>query len=197
MKTGSGRMPSFQASLSESDRTSITGFLLDNEVKTLELRTAKKAPGSTELASDFPYRPLYLRRIWKVLNDQNGYPGIKPPWGTLNAIDIKTGEYLWRVPFGEYPELTKKGVPTTGTASYGGPLVTKSGLLFIAATKDEKIRAFDKKTGKIIWEYQLPAGGFATPITYEVDGKQYIVIAAGGARGQKPGGYYIAFALPN
>ncbi|MDB5112830.1 MAG: pyrrolo-quinoline quinone [Mucilaginibacter sp.] len=196
LKTGSGRMPSFKTSLSDQDRNSIVGFLLNNEVKLPNLLTAKTAPGSKEVASDFPYRPLYVKRIWRVLTDKNGYPGVKPPWGTLNAIDLKTGNYLWRVPLGEYPELVKKGIRNTGTPNYGGPLVTASGLLFIAGTKDEKIRAFDKKTGKVIWEYQLPAGGFATPITYEMNGKQYIVIAAGGARGQKPGGNYVAFALP-
>jgi len=195
LKTGGGRMPSFKTSLSEQDRTSIIGFLLNNEIILPKLKTAKTAPGSKELAADFPYRPLYIKRIWHVLSDKDGYPAIKPSWGTLNAIDLKTGNYLWRVPLGEYPELTKKGIPPTGTSSYGGPLVTASGLLFIAGTKDEKIRAFDKKTGKVVWEYQLPAGGFATPITYEVNGKQYIAIAAGGARGQKPGGNYIAFAL--
>jgi quinoprotein glucose dehydrogenase len=89
----------------------------------------------------------------------------------------------------------KKGIPITGTESYDGPLVTAGGLVFIAGTRDERIRAFDKKTGKVVWEYQLPAGGFATPLTYEADGKQYIVIAAGGARGKKPGGNYIAFTL--
>ena len=143
----------------------------------------------------FPYMPAYVSKTWQRFTDQNGYPGVKPPWGTLNAIDLNTGEYLWRVPLGEYPELTKKGIPITGTDSYGGPLVTAGGLVFIAGTKDEKIRAFDKKTGKTVWEYQLPAGGFATPITYQIDGKQYIVIAAGGGRGQKIGGNYIAFAL--
>jgi quinoprotein glucose dehydrogenase len=196
VKNGSGRMPSFKASLSDQDRTAIIGYLLNNEIILPKLKTAKTAPGAKEVAPDFPYRPLYVKRIWHVLTDKDGYPAIKPPWGTLNAIDIKTGNYLWRVPLGEYPELTKKGILPTGTASYGGPLVTASGLLFIAGTKDEKIRAFDKKTGKIVWEYQLPAGGFATPVTYEINGKQYIVIAAGGARGQKPGGNYIAFALP-
>jgi quinoprotein glucose dehydrogenase len=120
---------------------------------------------------------------------------VKPPWGTLNAIDLNTGDYLWRVPLGEFPELTKKGIPITGSESYGGPLVTASGLVFIAGTRDERIRAFDKKTGKIVWEYQLPAGGFATPITYEVKGRQYIAIAVGGGRGSNPGGWYIAFSL--
>ncbi|MBC7759695.1 MAG: PQQ-binding-like beta-propeller repeat protein, partial [Phormidesmis sp. FL-bin-119] len=143
----------------------------------------------------FGFKPAFVNRVWKKLVDQDGYPGIKPPWGTLNAIDLNTGEFLWRVPLGEYPELTKKGIPITGTESYGGPVVTAGGLVFIAATKDERIRAFDKKTGKTLWQYQLPAGGFATPITYQVNGKQYVVIAAGGARGQKPGGNYIAFSL--
>jgi quinoprotein glucose dehydrogenase len=128
--------------------------------------------------------------------DPNGYPAIKPPWGTLSAVDLSTGEYLWKVPLGEYPELTKKGIAITGTENYGGPIVTAGGLVFIAATKDERIRAFDKNSGKVVWEYQLPAGGFATPITYTSGGKQYIVIAAGGVKnGHKPGGKYIAFAL--
>ncbi|HXO76718.1 MAG TPA: bile acid:sodium symporter, partial [Puia sp.] len=146
--------------------------------------------------SDFPYIPPYISKVWEKLEDSDGYPGIKPPWGTLNAIDLNTGEYLWKVPLGEYPELAKKGIPTTGTESYGGPLVTAGGLIFIAGTRDEKIRAFDRRTGKVVWEYQLPAGGFATPITYIMEGRQYVVIAAGGGRGLKAGGSYIAFALP-
>jgi quinoprotein glucose dehydrogenase len=146
----------------------------------------------------FPYNPPYiLKNGLNKFMDPNGYPAIKPPWGTLNAVDLNTGEYLWTVPLGEFPELTKKGIPVTGTESYGGPIVTAGGLLFIAGTKDERIRAFDKKTGKVNWEFQLPAGGFATPVTYKVKGKQYIVIAAGGVKNDhKPGGKYIAFALP-
>ena len=155
---------------------------------------ADKAGKTTN--KDFPYQPEYLTRNWDKLVDQDGYPGIKPPWGTLNAIDLNTGDYLWRVPLGEFPELTKKGIPITGTESYGGPLVTAGGLVFIAATRDERFRAFDKKTGKLVWEYQLPAGGFATPITYAINGKQYIAIAVGGGRGLKTGGMYMAFALP-
>jgi quinoprotein glucose dehydrogenase len=154
------------------------------------------SPSSAEEKNKvFGFEPAYVNKVWKKLTDADGYPGIKPPWGMLNAIDLNTGDYLWHVPLGEYPELTAKGIPITGTESYGGPVVTAGGLVFIAATRDEKIRAFDKKTGKIVWEYQLPAGGFATPITYEVNGKQYIVIAAGGARGLKAGGNYIAFSL--
>jgi quinoprotein glucose dehydrogenase len=166
-----------------------------------DLQTGKggagtETAGKKAAAPDFPYIPGYVNKVWEKLTDQDGYPAIKPPWGTLNAIDLNTGDYLWRVPLGEYPELTKKGVPVTGTESYGGPLATAGGLVFIAGTRDAKIRAFAKKTGKIVWEYQLPAGGFATPITYSIEGKQYIVIAAGGGRGLPAGGSYIAFALP-
>jgi quinoprotein glucose dehydrogenase len=96
---------------------------------------------------------------------------------------------------GEFTELTKKGIPITGTDTYGGPVVTGSGLIFIASTRDERIRAFDKKTGKVVWEYQLPAGGFSTVISYEVDGTQYIALAVGGGRGAKIGGWYMAFRL--
>ena len=136
-----------------------------------------------------------MLKVWKPWTDSEGYPATKPPWGTLNAIDLNTGEYLWRVPLGEYPALAAKGVPVTGTESYGGPLVTAGGLLFIAGTRDNKIRAFGKETGKVVWEYVLPTGAFATPITYSVDGRQFIAIADGGCRGEKPGGKYIAFAL--
>lgn len=197
VKTGSGRMPSFQR-LSDQDRTAIIDYLLN--IKIPDRPLSFNEHGETNAPDDaknkqFGFKPAYVNKVWKRLTDQDGYPGIKPPWGTLNAIDLTTGNYLWRVPLGEYPELTAKGIPTTGTENYGGPLVTAGGLVFIAATLDEKIRAFDRKTGKLVWEYQLPAGGFATPITYEVDGKQYIVIAAGGGRGGKPGGNYVAFAL--
>ena len=129
--------------------------------------------------------------------DPDGYPAVKPPWGTLNAINLNTGEYLWRVPLGEYPELTARGVPTTGTENYGGPLVTAGGLVFIGASKDEMFRAFDRQTGRELWKVKLPAGGYASPATYEVDGRQYVVIACGGGKlGTKSGDTYMAFALP-
>ncbi|WP_338876035.1 PQQ-binding-like beta-propeller repeat protein [Spirosoma sp. SC4-14] len=194
LKTGSGRMPSFQH-LSDKERDALVNFLLNKDSGSATVASAATTKSSDSKNSGFPYVPAYVSKVWQRFTDQNGYPGIKPPWGTLNAIDLNTGDYLWRVPLGEYPELAKKGVPTTGTDSYGGPLATAGGLVFISGTKDEKIRAFDKKTGKVVWEYQLPAGGFATPIAYEVAGTQYIVIAAGGGRGQKIGGNYVAFAL--
>jgi quinoprotein glucose dehydrogenase len=202
LKSGQGRMPSFQNLLSEDQRTEVIHFLQNMEDGPIRVAAEHKERDSVMKAqnaqpADFPYVPPYVARVWDKLTDSDGYPAIKPPWGTLNAIDLNTGDYLWRVPLGEFPELTKKGVPITGTESYGGPLATAGGLVFIAATRDEKIRAFDEKTGKMVWEYQLPAGGFATPITYEIDGKQYVVIAAGGGRGLKPGGSYIAFALPD
>ncbi|HTF31183.1 MAG TPA: PQQ-binding-like beta-propeller repeat protein, partial [Flavitalea sp.] len=134
---------------------------------------------------------------WKPLRDQNGYPGIKPPWGTLNAIDLNSGNILWQVPLGEYPELLSKGIPATGTANLGGSVVTAGGLVMIGATKDEKFRIFDKDNGKLLWEYKLPAGGYAMPSTYSIESKQYIVIAAGGGGkvGSKSGDAYIAFRL--
>ncbi len=197
IKTGAGRMPSFQR-LSESDRNLIVSYLMNMPPNARPQALSEhhtSAPETPDTKKQFGFKPAYVNKVWKRLTDQDGYPAIKPPWGTFNAIDLNTGEYLWKVPLGEYPELTGKGIPITGTESYGGPLATAGGLVFIAGTRDEKIRAFNKKTGEVVWEYQLPAGGFATPISYEVDGTQYIAIAAGGARGLKAGGNYVAFAL--
>jgi quinoprotein glucose dehydrogenase len=124
-------------------------------------------------------------------------PAIKPPWGTLTAIDLNTGEHRWRIPLGEHPALNAKGAPGTGTEQYGGPIVTAGGLVFIAATQDAKFRAFDKTTGKLLWETTLPAAGYATPSTFSVRGTQYVVIAAGGGKlGTKSDDVYVAFALP-
>src|SRR5690606_15146561 len=129
--------------------------------------------------------------------DSNGLPAVSPPWGTLNAIDLNTGEYLWSVPLGDTDQLTQADGQPTGTENYGGPLVTRNGLLFIGATKDETFRAFDRKTGKILWKTELPASAFATPATYTANGRQFIVIACGGTKlGQKKGNQYMAFALP-
>jgi quinoprotein glucose dehydrogenase len=132
------------------------------------------------------------------LRDHEGYPAIKPPWGLLNAINLNSGEFAWRVPLGKYPELKARGVPQTGTENFGGTIVTAGGLVFIGGTKDERFHAFDKDTGHLLWEYQLPAGGYATPSTYMVRGRQYVVIAAGGAGKlrTKAGDAFVAFALP-
>jgi quinoprotein glucose dehydrogenase len=130
--------------------------------------------------------------------DQEGYPAVKPPWGMLNAIDLNRGEIRWQVVLGEYAELTERGIPPTGTETLGGTIVTAGGLIFIGGTKDEKFRAFDKRSGKVLWEYQLPAGGYATPSTYAVNGKQFVVIAAGGGGKlqTKSGDSFVAFSLP-
>lgn len=151
--------------------------------------TMVKAPEG----SKYPYR---IKGYIKFL-DQDGYPAIKPPWGTLNAIDMNSGEIRWQVPLGEFPELTAKGIPQTGTENFGGTIATAGGLVFIGGTMDEKFRAFDQSNGKVLWETKLPAGGYATPCTYSVNGKQYVVIAAGGAGklGTKPGEHFIAYTL--
>lgn len=129
--------------------------------------------------------------------DPDGYPAVKPPWGTLNAIDLNTGEYRWRVTLGEFSELTARGIPPTGTENYGGPVVTAGNVLFIAASKDEHIRAFDTRDGRELWKARLPAGGYATPAVYSVGGRQFVVIACGGGKmGTPSGDAYVAFALP-
>ncbi len=135
--------------------------------------------------------PLFL--------DPHGVPAIAPPWGTLNAIDLVKGEIVWKVPLGEYPDLVKKGIRHTGTLNFGGAVATAGGLIFIAATADEKIRAFEKSSGRVLWEHQLPAGGYATPSLYMIDGRQYIAIAAGGSgkNATRSGDSVIAFALPS
>lgn len=200
IETGSGRMPSFQH-LSKVDKEEIIDFLFRSGTKSPsadEFHNPSTVIAKSDNDSDFPYVPPYLNNGNTQFRDQDGYPALKPPWGTMNAIDMNTGDILWQVPLGEYPELVKQGLSNTGTENHGGPVVTAGGLVFIAATYDEKIRAFNSKTGAVVWEYTLPAGGFATPITYMVDGKQYIAIAAGGTRyGLKPGGSYVAFALPD
>ncbi len=147
-----------------------------------------------DAAPDQPFRYALPERRRYV--DPEGYPAIKPPWGYLTAIDLDKGEFAWRVVIGEFPALKARGIPKTGTPTNGGSIATAGGLVFIAATFDEKIRAFDSKTGEILWEHQLSAGGYATPCTYEVDGRQYLAIAAGGGKGfTKPGDEFVVFSL--
>ena len=168
-----------------------TGMLYINASNEAEsMHIIPTPPGSNH---DIPYVGNGHNEIY----DPEGFPVSKRPWGTLNAIDLNVGEIAWQVTLGTYPELEARGLPPTGTFNLGGPIVTAGGLVFIAATRDERIRAFDKDTGEVLWEHQLPFGGFATPSTYMVDGKQYVVIAAGGGGigGTKPGDAYVAFAL--
>lgn len=187
-------MPSFNA-LPEFDKNAIVAFLFSAD-KNKFLKTNPSDKISTNEVAQANKR--YRLKGYEQLLDQNGYPGIKPPWGTLNAVDLNSGDILWKIPLGQYPDLARKGITNTGTQLFGGGIVTAGGLIFIGGSQDEKFRAIDKNSGKILWEYQLPAGGYATPATYEVDGKQYVVIAAGGGGRQrtKAGDYYIAFALP-
>jgi quinoprotein glucose dehydrogenase len=143
--------------------------------------------------------PEYRFTGYRKFLDPDGYPAVAPPWGTLSAINLNTGKYLWKIPLGEYPELAAKGMTHTGTENYGGPVVTAGGLVIISATNfDHKIRAFDSHNGKLLWSSDLPYSGNATPATYMVNGRQYIVIATSGARDPKgpQGAAYVAFALP-
>lgn len=195
LQTGRGNMPVF-AFLSDAQREAVADYILAPDKPAAESApNPERDPSkvSSDAIIDSPYSHTGYNRFL----DPDGYPAVKPPWGTLNAIDLNTGEYVWRTRLGEIPELTARGIPPTGTENYGGPLLTAGGVIFIAATKDEMFRAFDQETGKVLWQYKLPAGGYATPSTYSVAGRQYVVMACGGGKmGTKSGDAYIAFALP-
>jgi quinoprotein glucose dehydrogenase len=149
------------------------------------------------VAAKPPYTPAYRVAAWGQLKDREGYPGVKPPWGTLSAVDLNKGTILWQSVLGAFPELVARGVPPTGTPNFGGTIVTAGGLVFVGGTMDAKFRAFDKTTGKVLWEYQLDAAAYTTPSTYSINNKQYIVVAAGGGgqRYTKTGDAFLAFAL--
>lgn len=188
VREGTGRMPGFGAAMDGGAITDIVNYLVTGKDETKARATAAPNPYA------LPYRTAYF----DIFLDHEGYPGVKTPWGTLNAIDLNKGTIAWSIPFGEYPKLAAKGIRNTGTDSYGGAIVTENGLLIIAATTyDNKIRAYDKLKGTLLWEATLPFAGNATPSTYMVNGKQYIVIACGGGKNGAPsGGVYVAFALP-
>ncbi|HUQ66846.1 MAG TPA: PQQ-binding-like beta-propeller repeat protein [Flavitalea sp.] len=189
--TGKGMMPAFPK-FDENQKNAITGFLFGDEKQEPGI---SKEPLSKKSKKDSTVD--YTISGYTKFLDKNGYPAMTPPWGTLNAIDLNTGEYKWTVTYGEYPELQAKGIPQTGSESYGGPVITASGLLLIAGTKDGFFRAYDKTNGKLLWKTNLPAANFATPSTYEVNGKQYVVLACGGTKlGAKGGDSYVAYALP-
>ena len=185
---GKGMMPAFPQ-VADHEKSAVLDYLFMAE-GTAEI--AQNSPeGSTEA-----YRPKYRHMGYFKFLDSQGLPGISPPWGTLHAIDMNTGDYLWSVPLGETESLKEKGYPPTGTENYGGPLVSQNGLLFIAATKDGYFRAFDKHSGKVLWEFKLPAPAFATPSTYRFNNKQYLVIACGGEKlGTEKGNKIVAFGL--
>lgn len=143
-----------------------------------------------------PARPHYDFTGYNRFYDTEGYPANKPPWGTLNCLDLNSGKFLWKVPLGEYAKLAADGLRHTGTDSYGGPIVTAGGLVFCSGTRDNKIRAFDKDNGSELWSAELPLTGSAQPATYEVNGRQYVVIAATGIKlDRTQGDAYVAFAL--
>jgi quinoprotein glucose dehydrogenase len=189
VRQGAGRMPAFP-NLSRQAVDALVEFVIGGEDKEMESKAASPIPSSDAMKYRFTGYNKFV--------DPEGYPAIAPPWGTLNAIDLSTGEYAWKIPLGEYPELAEKGMKDTGSENYGGPIVTAGGLVFIGATSfDKKLRAFDKDTGKLLWETTLPFAGNATPATYEVGGRQFVAIAAGGGKSRAPsGGMYVAFALP-
>jgi quinoprotein glucose dehydrogenase len=204
---GIGGMPAFQQ-FSEEELGDLIAYLKDEsgsptmDISSLEeIETVDGNPpiwsGGSGVWEWSTTTPQYAN-IAPFFVDHMGYPAISPPWGTLSAVDVSTGQIKWKIPLGEHPELVEKGITNTGTINMGGAVATAGGLVFIGATQDEKIRAFDQNTGQQLWEYQLPAGGYATPSVYMIDGKQYVVIAAGG--GAKPntrlGKSVIAFTLP-
>lgn len=181
---GKGMMPGF-GGLTSSEKQSLIDYLFEAEKKEVGMQ-------STSQANAIPFKMTGYNKFL----DKTGYPAVEPPWGTLSAINLNTGDYVWKRPLGEDKKLTAKGIPVTGLENYGGGVVTAGGLFIIGATKDETLRIFDKKTGEILWQTELPASAFATPSTYEVDGIQYIVIACGGNKlGTKKGDSYVAFAL--
>lgn len=186
IRKGAGRMAGFP-SLSNEVVSAIVEYLA-----TGSNRGSQATPTPAPLV---PYRFTGYRKFL----DPDGYPAVAPPWGTLSAINLNTGELAWQIPLGEYPELAAKGMKT-GTENYGGPIATAGGLVFIGASNyDKKFRAFDKTTGELLWETTMPFSGNATPATYEVNGRQYVVVAAGGGkdnRSKTSGGVYVAFALP-
>jgi len=194
IRQGRGRMPGFP-NLLPTDITAIAQYVLTGDSKEL---ASVAAPLDPRINQKYRFSGYHK---WL---DPDGYPATAPPWGTLNAINLNTGEYAWKIPLGEYPELAAKGMKDTGTENYGGPIVTAGGLIFIAATNfDRKFRAFDKRTGKLLWETTLPLAGNASPITYELGGRQFVVIYSTGGKGGREGrgepsgnGSYIAFSLP-
>ncbi len=186
LRKGTGRMPPF-ANLGDPALTALTDYLLTRNDQRVTVSTGPKPLVTSK----------YMMNGYQKFLDADGYPAVTPPWGTLNAINLDTGEYKWRIPFGEYPELAAKGLKDTGVESHGGGIVTAGGLFFIAASPhDQKLRAFDKLTGKLLWETKMTHAGNASISMYEVNGKQYVTVPAGGGRGHASGGTYITYSLP-
>jgi quinoprotein glucose dehydrogenase len=204
IRQGGGKMPPF-GSIIKGHEEAIVAYLFENKNKKLSQkesdlleiknnRSALQNDKNNDPKKDTT--PTYLNlTAYSPFEGSDGYSAIRPPWGTLNAINLNTGEYEWKIPVGNYPELQKKGEPITGTSSSPGPIVTSGGLVFLGGTRDNKFFAFDKSNGKLLWEYTLPAIGSATPCTYMVKGKQYVALSVRGDK-ESPSGYIIAFSLP-
>lgn len=198
IRTGRGRMPPF-ADLEGASLDALLGYLEDNGHTRVAADKSNDKETVNAPASSTANPTGYRFGGYDKFLDPDGYPAVAPPWGTLNAIDLNTGKYLWKVVLGEYPELVAQGLKGTGSENYGGPILTATGLLFIGATIfDHKLRAFDSHTGQLLWQTELPYAGIGTPATYQIDGKQYVVIATDNARNKKgPQGFaYAAYALP-
>lgn len=187
--TGKRMMPGNNV-LTNTEKTALASYVLN-------VKNAQQVKYTGELSKLLPpQKTTYGFTGYNKFLTPEGYPAIRPPWGSLTAIDLKTGAHVWKIPFGEFEALKAKGIPATGRENYGGPVVTKGGLLFIGASADGKFRIIHKRTGKILREIDLPAPGVATPSIYEVNGKQYVVIACGGSKwGGKTSDAYVAFAL--
>jgi quinoprotein glucose dehydrogenase len=189
LQNGRRMMPSFKQ-LTTQDREAIISFIMNDQKLGANKFVAPKQAHDPYL--DIPYEMTGYNKFLS----KEGYPAIAPPWGSLNAVNLNTGKMVWRIPLGDDPQLAKPG-RITGTENYGGPVVTAGGVVFIAATKDGMIRAFNKRNGQLLWQYKLPAAGFATPSVYNLNGKEYLVIACGGGKlGTHSGDAYVAFALP-
>lgn len=186
IEVGGGRMPGFSSVLNGNEEE-VVAYLFELQKKDLYRKKTAFADTTTGFQNVTAYG---------YFNDSKGYPAIKPPWGTLNAINLNTVELAWKIPLGNYPELQEKGAPPTGAENYGGPIVTAGGLIFIGATRDKKFRAFDKKSGELLWETTLRGNGHASPSTYMIDGRQYVVISVTGSN-EEPSGHVVAFALPD
>jgi quinoprotein glucose dehydrogenase len=189
VQSGKGQMPAFPRLAPDGRLPALIQYLLRSEAESV----SSAAPANQHEQYDTTGYDKFF--------DPEGYPATAPPWGTLNAINLDTGEYVWKEPYGQYPELVAKGLPDSGWENYGGPVVTAGGVLFIGASvRDKKLRAYDKATGKLLWEAHLPLSAIATPMTYAIGGRQFVVIAAGGLRDPSTpggGGVYVAFALPH
>ncbi|MEJ7738286.1 MAG: c-type cytochrome [Chitinophagaceae bacterium] len=205
IKQGDGKMPAF-AGVVKGREEAIIAYLFQLKEKKysreasdlaeiaknkLSLKDTKDSLKNEDTAATYLNLTAYSH-----FRGPDGYSAIKPPWSTLNAIDLNTGEYVWQVPAGNHPELQKKGEPFTGSVGSPGPMVTAGGLVFLGGTRDKKFRAYNKDTGETVWEMTLPAAGSSTPCSYSVNGKQYIAISVGGDK-KNAGGYIMAFALPH